>query len=83
MNPIEVTTKGRVKERKAIALRLRVAREAAGLTQAQLGLQIGRPQTFVSKIEMGERSLSLLDAQKICTSLQISIDSLLGQEDAS
>lgn len=71
--------KGRVKDRKAIALRLRNAREAAGLTQTELGLKIGRPQTFVSKIELGERSLSLLDAQQICASLQISVDSLLGQ----
>jgi len=33
------------------------ARKEAGITQVELGLRIGHPQTFVSKFELGERRL--------------------------
>jgi transcriptional regulator with XRE-family HTH domain len=33
------------------------ARKDAGLTQAELGARIGQRQTFVSKVELGERRL--------------------------
>jgi transcriptional regulator with XRE-family HTH domain len=68
------------KERQLLAARLRVAREAAGLTQAELGERLSKPQTFISKIELGERSISLLEAKKICEILDIEITSLLDQE---
>jgi transcriptional regulator with XRE-family HTH domain len=35
------------------------AREAAGLTQRDLAERIGRPQSFIAKIETKERNLSL------------------------
>jgi transcriptional regulator with XRE-family HTH domain len=36
---------------------LREAREAAGLTQAEVAARIERPQSFVSKCESGERRI--------------------------
>jgi transcriptional regulator with XRE-family HTH domain len=36
---------------------LRETREGAGVTQAELARRLGRPQSFVSKIEGGERRL--------------------------
>lgn len=33
------------------------ARKAASVTQAELGRKIGQRQTFISKVELGERRL--------------------------
>ena len=35
------------------------AREASGLTQADVAKRLGKPQSFVSKYERGERRLDL------------------------
>lgn len=37
------------------------AREAAGMTQAEVAERIGRPQSFVSKVETGERRLDVVE----------------------
>jgi len=37
--------------------RLRQARQDAGMTQAEVGLRLGVRQSFVSKVESGERRL--------------------------
>lgn len=41
------------------------ARRAAGLTQAQLAVAIGRPQSFIAKLEGGERRLEVLEFAQI------------------
>lgn len=41
--------------------RLVGARKAKGITQASLAQQLGRPQSFVSKIENGERRLDVVE----------------------
>lgn len=45
---------------------LRQARQAADLTQAELSKQLGRPQSFVSKYERGERRLDVVEFMEIC-----------------
>lgn len=42
---------------KAIGISLQSMRKKQGLTQAQLAERLNKPQSYVSKIEMGERSL--------------------------
>jgi transcriptional regulator with XRE-family HTH domain len=37
--------------------RLRQAREAAALTQVQVAEKLGKPQSYVSKVESGERRI--------------------------
>jgi transcriptional regulator with XRE-family HTH domain len=37
--------------------RLREAREAAKLTQVQVAAKLGKPQSYVSKVETGERRI--------------------------
>ncbi|GLK69790.1 helix-turn-helix domain-containing protein [Hansschlegelia plantiphila] len=36
-------------------------RKAAGVTQAELGRRVGRRQTFISKVELGERRLDVAE----------------------
>lgn len=52
--------------------RLRAAREAAGLTQAEVSTALGRPQSFVSDMERGRRRLDVLQLRDICDLLGIS-----------
>ncbi len=48
---------GRLREK------LRTARIEAGLSQAQVGHIVGKPQSFVSKIELGERGVDFIEMQ--------------------
>jgi transcriptional regulator with XRE-family HTH domain len=41
--------------------RLRRARSEAGLTQVQVARRLGRPQSFVSKCESGERRIDVVE----------------------
>ncbi len=42
---------------------LRAARIEAGLTQGQVGRIVGKPQSFISKIESGERGVDFIEMQ--------------------
>lgn len=41
--------------------RLREARNAAKLTQAQVAQRLGKPQSYVSKVETGERRIDPIE----------------------
>lgn len=41
--------------------RLREAREVAGLRQVQIAEKLGKPQSYVSKVESGERRIDPLE----------------------
>jgi len=51
------------KRYRAFLARLREAREAAGLTQVQVAKKLGRPQTWVSKCEQGERRVDFVELE--------------------
>lgn len=51
---------------------LRQLRKDAGLTQAELALLLGKPQTFVSKSELGERRLDFLETLDFCQACGLS-----------
>ena len=53
---------------------LRAWRAEAGLTQTELGARIGNTQTFVSKVERGERRLDAVEFAEWCEALGISPD---------
>ncbi|MBY8821043.1 helix-turn-helix domain-containing protein [Sphingomonas colocasiae] len=40
---------------------LREARKNAGLTQVQLAVALGKPQSFVAKVERGERRIGIVE----------------------
>lgn len=54
-----------------------VAREKAGLTQVQVASGLGRPQSFVSKYERGDRRLDFTEFVEIANVLGIDVAKFL------
>ncbi|MGE0703775.1 MAG: multiprotein-bridging factor 1 family protein [Vicinamibacterales bacterium] len=47
------------------------ARQNAGLTQVALAKKLGRPQSFVSKFERGERRLDVIEFLEVARALSV------------
>lgn len=60
-------------EQQQLAALLRETREKAGLNQATLARMLTRPQSFVSKIESGERRVDLVELREICAALGVTL----------
>jgi len=45
--------------------RLREAREQAGLNQTQAARAVGRPQSYIAKIEAGQRRVDVIELQDL------------------
>lgn len=58
--------------RRLVAI-LRGARIAAGISQGELGRRLGRRQTYVSKYELAERHLDLIELRQICDALGVDL----------
>lgn len=58
------------------------ARTERGLSQAALADRLGRPQTFVSKYERGERRLDLVEFLEIADMLKADAHEILRQVQA-
>ena len=52
-----------VRQYRAFLQRLKQARLDAGLTQVEVSRRMGRPQSFVSKCESGERRVDFVELQ--------------------
>lgn len=52
---------------------LRETRTAAGLTQVDLASRIRRPQSFIAKIEAGERRLDVIELRQVCQAMGITL----------
>ena len=59
------------RERRALESVLCAFRSEAGLRQIDLADRLGKPQSFVSKYESGERRLDLIELRGICKVLNI------------
>ena len=46
---------------------LRKLRLDAGVTQTELAQRLGKPQSYISKAESGDRTLDLLEIRDFCT----------------
>lgn len=55
------------------------ARVRCQFTQAQLALSLGRPQSYVSKYESGERRLDVIEFMLICKALSLKPEDVLNQ----
>lgn len=56
---------------------LRQIRLEAGLRQIDLAERLGKPQSFVSKYESGERRLDLLELREVCDAADTSIEAFV------
>ncbi len=54
-------------EYKEIIERLKTARIDAGLAQHEVAEKLGKPQSYISKIESGERRLDVAEMKKLAT----------------
>lgn len=58
---------------------LSAARVKAGLTQVELASRMGKPQSFVSKVERGERRLDIAEFCQFADALGLEPSNLLKQ----
>ena len=54
-------------------------RHRAGVTQAQLGLQLPFEQPAISKIERGERRVDIIELKLICERLGVSLHEFISE----
>jgi len=60
---------------------LKEARKKANLTQEQVAERLGQTQSFVSKVERGERRLDVVELRAFCKALEISFTSFITRFD--
>jgi transcriptional regulator with XRE-family HTH domain len=58
---------------------LAAARKSAGLTQQQLANHLYKPQSFVAKVELGERRLDVIEFLAVCEALGVDPCDLLNK----
>ena len=55
------------------------ARENAGLTQVNIAERLGKPQSFISKYERGERRLDFAEFIELADMLEIDIEDFVSR----
>lgn len=63
----------------ALLVLLRDTRRAAQVTQVQLAERLGRSQSFVSKVEVGETRLDVIQLRTICQALDTTLPEFITQ----
>ena len=67
----------------AIVLRLmKAARKKSGVTQIDLAERLGQTQSFVSKVERGDRRLDIVQLRTILLEFGVSLPEFVGQLEA-
>ncbi|BCM25941.1 helix-turn-helix domain-containing protein [Methyloradius palustris] len=54
-------------------------RKALGLTQTDLGATLGRPQSYIAKLESGEKQLDLMEFLSLAEALKLDAVSYVGK----
>jgi transcriptional regulator with XRE-family HTH domain len=62
------------KEYKKVIERLKKARLEAGLKQTEVAKKFGKPQSFISKVERGERRLDVTELKRFADIYNKSLD---------
>lgn len=60
---------------------LKQSRKEASITQEQLAESLGQTQSFISKVERGERRLDLVELRAFCNALGVDFPSFVSQLD--
>ncbi|MHA0864602.1 helix-turn-helix domain-containing protein [Enterobacter wuhouensis] len=58
---------------------LKKARKAKGITQAQLAETLGKPQSFIAKVESGERRLDVVEFVHLARLVDVNISLILNE----
>jgi transcriptional regulator with XRE-family HTH domain len=58
---------------------LRTTRENEDLTQAEVARRLDQTQSFVSKVERGERRLDIVELRAFCSAMGISFTTFVGK----
>jgi transcriptional regulator with XRE-family HTH domain len=69
----------KMRRRKVLLDLLRQVRLEAGLRQTDIAKKLGKPQSFVSNYESGERRLDLLELQAVCEVVGIKVADFVGR----
>ena len=72
-------TKLGTKEHKILLKLLKKTRVEAGLRQTDLAKKLRVPQSMISKYEVGERRIDLLEVRDVCSALGISLADFVQQ----
>lgn len=62
---------------RALLVRLVSARKKAGITQTELATKLGKHQSFVSKVESGERRIDVIELLEIAKVLGVPVKQLV------
>jgi transcriptional regulator with XRE-family HTH domain len=65
------TVPRRDKEERRLRRMLREMREERGLSQGDLAARLGKSQSYVSKLESGDRNISFLEVRDFCRALRV------------
>ena len=57
--------------------RFRALRERLGLSQRDLAKKLGKPQTYISKVETCERRIDLIEALRLCEVLGVTLEAVI------
>ena len=68
---------GTPQKRERLGALLRQFRKEAGLRQADLAQKLGKPQSYISKFESGEKNLGILEAKEICDAMEVRLSDLI------
>lgn len=66
-------------EYKRLCALLRDARTRAGLTQEDVAKRLNCPQSYVSKYELGERRLDVIEFLRVAKALKVSPETILNK----
>ena len=64
-------------EYRAILRKLKKARKKSGFTQTEIAKKLGNPQSFISKIENGDRRLDVIELKRLANLYKVDIKELL------
>ncbi|HCX11561.1 MAG TPA: transcriptional regulator [Hyphomonas sp.] len=62
---------------------MRTARREAGLSQQQVAELLGVPQSYVAKIELGERRIDVIEFLQLVAAIDASWLEILGRGDSA